>query len=458
MERAVLAYRYIASNIPASPEASDGNFASPNASAQPNASEGDVVAAPTASPSADSTMEIFETLLQWRRQRHDGLNSNELAAREQLRKKVMSQIPQIKKHWAAIDEPAHTIVSPLPTDETSRAVVSDLFNTPFNSVFNKKPDAIGCGHRDDCLEIFASYAHNLMLTWLEYFCLYSEEDDEDEAQEEALMALLPERWIKWYDECGASDPPRPRKKSPPASSSAEAERRDAFGVGLVERMMFALLIPHPSELGDEFTLVMHVLPSIDLCPMFAKHTSEYGPALREVSKSGIPPLFADNAPIIANRFFVGWKSYSTGEVHVMEVSRWRIAFYPLSTVSRSGGEPREVTATSSSRNSIWLYVCRLTFSTRSGHALCARTRWLLYADRTVPARAHARKQGMPPLRKQGMPPLRKLGVPSLRKQGVPSLRKQGVPSLRKCGVDCRWDVRTVWWLARILGMPCTRLA
>ena len=251
------AYRYIASNIPGPRSASLVSTAQDQSTNR----------GPLAAPTASTTMEMFENLLKWRRlPRAPTLAGQQSDNYLTLQAKVISYLPIIKAHWGVLEHEDFIDVSPLP-DHGTRVAINFLLTSPFQQHFADRPADIGCGHRDDAFDTYISYVNTVMSAWYTYFSLGD----------------LPVEWKKFYDGLSRDAPVHlPTSALEYAGERLPEHSRQAFADGLGERMLFALLIPHPNEMPSGPSLVLHHLPAEGMVEKFHEHAKKYDSGLCEV--------------------------------------------------------------------------------------------------------------------------------------------------------------------------------
>lgn len=172
-------------------------------------------------------------------------------------------------HWAEIENPARQSVSPFPSHESISSHV--LIEEPFERYFGSHPSAVGRSYARENMSRYIAYVRDVMDTWTAYF----------------NVTKLPLEWSQFI--ASLEIPPRPHSKSKAslvswaAAMPMEQLRRKHFATRLVERIAFALLIPHPTELDDNLTPVIHALPSASMLPLWFEYAEQYSPGTEEVS-------------------------------------------------------------------------------------------------------------------------------------------------------------------------------
>ena len=181
----------------------------------------------------------------------------------QVDSEISDILDSISKEWDKIDECVDTdLQSPFYTND---AIGPDsLLSSPWNAVFGdvKARSHIDCSHTTTGRPLFKSYVQKLLQAWASYFRLT---DEELGTAIQVVDCLDPD----------GEDFPIPHPDSTEFESAYDIDRdekawqdltphqrvhRRAFREGLINRLLWAILIPHPGELSyGEFPPV-HVLP------------------------------------------------------------------------------------------------------------------------------------------------------------------------------------------------------
>ena len=303
---------YICSNIPLSPpfrpaaavapSTPPGSPASAISELTPIPSPTDVTTSLATTfigaPTIDDTLRWFQCLHSWHtRVRVEKPNDEQQADYKRQEQEVEACVQQIKSHWAALDHPLYERVTPW---NPNAAPALDLLCTqPWTALFKDDAEAIGRSYSVEHLPRYMMYVETVVELWSKYF---------------GCPDTLPTQWTKMKTDLSGlfADAPRPlpldniktaktgKAKNednipevrtatyiPPRDAFDEAfdderERREDFREGLIERILFALLLPPPSELDDEHTLTVRVLPTPAMLPAWWTHTKHFRPVVNEV--------------------------------------------------------------------------------------------------------------------------------------------------------------------------------
>ena len=252
------------------------------------------------------TLKWFKTLHEWRTRPclvdpHD----IEIAAYAKQDANVELYVQNIKAHWADLQNPNYARATPW--NPTARPAIDLLCTQPWDAYFIDHPEAIGRSHRVEHLPRYLAYVETVLHIWVAYFGgkelpalweTFKTELSELFAQAPEPLDLEQVKAIKIAKK--NKKPPKGKKKTDDEVHSAtfisaydefakceptERKRRRNFATGLVERILFALLLPPPAELDDKYTLTVRVLPTPDILPTWWDHTEMFKPALNEVRAS-----------------------------------------------------------------------------------------------------------------------------------------------------------------------------
>ena len=184
----------------------------------------------------------------------------------------------IQKHWRVLEDPAYTYIPAVaPTDRLSRDI---LLAGPFNTYFSKAIDAVGRSHIPAHLTRHVAYCLHLVDVWLQYFAVTPSEEWVEAALE--LQHLVGTGQVDVGPIHTKKTGKAPQKAEWDNLDENERARRSAFGQGLLDRMVFALFVPHPAELDDVLSINVHTLPSPSMLSDWLVHAAPYGPGTQEV--------------------------------------------------------------------------------------------------------------------------------------------------------------------------------
>lgn len=174
--------------------------------------------------------------------------------------------------WGLIDQPNYKYISPFVGSNGGDAQKA-LLSEPFRQCFEKHPEAIGRADDKDTVAVHMAYVKTTVETWMAYFNV----DDIPLAWTTFVANRAVSGVEQWH---GVRIPDVVAWRT---ASSDERARRTIIAHKLVEKMAFALLVPHPSEWTEHCKPVIHILPTPLALGMWFEHAEPFSLAVDEVS-------------------------------------------------------------------------------------------------------------------------------------------------------------------------------
>lgn len=210
------------------------------------------------------------------------------------------------KYWAALDNPQISYVSPISEDQDPASFQQRLLDRPAKDIFAGSEASIGRSHCPSQLVHYMRYVDLVLTIWVQE---YGGMDSPDMQEWNTYKNQHPE-W--WGDEKqGAYVPIASSGKVrllPTQKAKEDMERKTRFRQGLVQRILFALLIPHPEEWLEESPLSVRMLPSEWVIKAVLGKIDPLKPSWEEVCFHPVSPLRS----LMGNRCYAGSTSYIRG--------------------------------------------------------------------------------------------------------------------------------------------------
>ena len=213
----------------------------------------------------------------------------------------------IELEWSKLDGVEQRVV--IPTLDSDRAY--DLLERPFLEAFMNNEALVDCcPANNQALTVYLSYVDTILRRWLSYYLMDDSEypmnwgavlgidlstpatqnDNPPKQEQQSLVSKMKKKKAAQRKAKNAKKPMTTTETNESGSiqldqkeETAEVKAKKVFGRTLLDRLMWALLIPHPHEYVPGRRPVPHILPSSCYLETVVARLGLFSGAISEVS-------------------------------------------------------------------------------------------------------------------------------------------------------------------------------